>query len=95
MDTVCTHVLIKFKNLTCLQFHPYSDTYVNPIERVWFRREEIQFFSSNLLELHVNVTFLTDCLYLLDGRFPQLHTFCSYVFHLIIPEPIPVINQVD
>ena len=95
MDTVCSHVLIKFQNLTCLQFDLYSDIDVNPIERVWFGKGEIHLFSSHLLELHINVTFLTDCLYLLDGRFPQLHTLCAYVFDLIIPEPAPVINQVD
>ncbi|CAF3857448.1 unnamed protein product [Rotaria sordida] len=31
--------------------------------------------SSNLLELHVHVLNFADCLYLLDGRFNQLHTF--------------------
>ena len=30
--------------------------------------------SSNLLELHVNLQYFTDCLYLCDGRFNQLHT---------------------
>jgi hypothetical protein len=31
--------------------------------------------SSTLLELHVCLTKFSDCLYLLDGRFNQLHTF--------------------
>ncbi|CAF2565517.1 unnamed protein product [Rotaria sp. Silwood2] len=31
--------------------------------------------SSNLLELHIWMTHFTDLLYLLDGRFNQLHTF--------------------
>ncbi|CAF1460558.1 unnamed protein product [Rotaria sordida] len=33
------------------------------------------FTLSTLLELHVSVTNFSDCLYLLDGRFNQLHTF--------------------
>ncbi len=31
--------------------------------------------SSTLLELYVGLNKFSDCLYLLDGRFNQLHTF--------------------
>jgi hypothetical protein len=31
-------------------------------------------FSSNLLNLHLNLKHFNDCLYLLDGRFNKLHT---------------------
>ena len=30
--------------------------------------------SSNLLELHISLGCLMDCLYLFDGRFDKLHT---------------------
>ncbi|CAF4682904.1 unnamed protein product, partial [Rotaria socialis] len=36
--------------------------------------------SSNLLELHMSVTYFTDLLYLLDGRFDQLHTCHVNIF---------------
>ncbi|UJR12634.1 hypothetical protein I4U23_016809 [Adineta vaga] len=38
-------------------------------------------FSSTLLELHVSLIDLTDCLYLLDGRFSQLHTLRVKTVH--------------
>jgi hypothetical protein len=94
MDTVCSHVLIKFRNLACLKFHPYSDIYVNCIERLSFTTREIPFFSPNLLKLHINVKFFSDCLYLLDGRFEQLHTLEVYV-HYLIPPSTPIMKQVD
>ncbi len=40
------------------------------------------FFSSTLVELHVNVHCLDDFLYLLDGRLPQLHTLFVQVVHI-------------
>ncbi len=94
MVTVCSHVLIKFRNLACLKFHPYSDIYVNCIERLSFTTREIPFFSPNLLKLHINVKFFSDCLYLLDGRFEQLHTLEVYV-HYLIPPSTPIMKQVD
>ncbi len=63
MNTVCAYVLSKFTNLICLKFHPYPDYCVDGIERLSFRlREPPRFFSSSLMELHVNVEDFTDCL---------------------------------
>ncbi|CAF1562711.1 unnamed protein product [Rotaria magnacalcarata] len=39
-------------------------------------------FSSSLLELHVCVDIFSDCLYLLDGRFSQLHTIDIHVIFM-------------
>jgi hypothetical protein len=90
---VCSHVLTKFKNLICLKFFPYLDYYVDPIERLFFNTREFPLFSSNLLQLRINVDFFCDCLYLLDGRFQQLHTLCIYV-HFLVPRSTSI-NQVD
>ncbi|CAF3155442.1 unnamed protein product [Rotaria sp. Silwood2] len=48
--------------------------------------DEIPMFSSSLLrELHINVSSLTECLYLLDGRLNQLHIFnvnIEIIYHI-------------
>ena len=58
-----------FRNLKYLNF----DTPVK--NRLSFGMTPPSVFSSTLLELHVAVGSDYDCLYLLDGRFDQLHTF--------------------
>ncbi len=88
MNILCTSILTKFSNLICLKFHSYFDSYIDTI------REPPTFFSSNLMESHINVEDFTDCLYLLDGRFKQFHTFYVNV-HLFVPPSSMIINQVD
>ncbi|CAF1272437.1 unnamed protein product [Rotaria sordida] len=90
---VCTYVLTMCTNLLCLKFHPYSDIYVDFSERLSFESiKSASFFSSNLMELHINVDDFTDCLYLLDGRFQQLRTF--YVdIRLFTPPSQAIINK--
>jgi len=51
--------------------------------RVSFDHQSPTFFSSTLVELHINVYRFNDCLYLLAGRLPQLHTLFVKVFHII------------
>jgi hypothetical protein len=53
--------------------------------------------SSILIELNINVSFLSDCLYLLDGRLPQLKTFRVKINHIEInlPELITDFKMVD
>jgi len=94
MNILCTHILTMFSNLICLKFHPYFDSYIDPIERLSFKfGESPTFFSSNLVELHINVEDFTDCLYLLDGRFKQLHTFYVNI-HFFVPPSPAIINKV-
>ncbi|CAF3937137.1 unnamed protein product, partial [Rotaria sp. Silwood1] len=94
MNIVCTHILTMFNNLICLKFHPYADIYVVREERLSFSLSEPPtFFSSSLMELHINVEDFTDCLYLLDGRFKQLHTFYVDVHWFPPPSPV-IINKV-
>lgn len=74
---VFTHVLTTFSNLRYLKIGP-SLTWYHGIS---FGISPPSLFSSTLLELHVSLISFTDCLYLLDGRFDQLHTL-----HVNIPK---------
>ncbi|CAF3552388.1 unnamed protein product [Rotaria socialis] len=65
------HIFAMFINLQYLNIAPPAISY-QPLS-FWTSPPTV--ISSNLLELHVLVEFFTDCLYLLDGRFNQLHTF--------------------
>jgi hypothetical protein len=95
MNIVCTHVSTIFSNLKCLKFHPYTDYYIDNIEQLSFESSEgTRFFSSSLTELHINVVDFTDCLYLLDGRFKQLHT-CYVNVDFFSPPLSTIINKVD
>jgi hypothetical protein len=92
---VCAHILTKFNNLRCLEFYPYCDIYIDDVERLSFQLlEPPTFFSSSLTTLHINVEDFTDCLYLLDGRLKQLHSFYVDV-HLFWPPSSTIFSQVD
>ena len=45
-------------------------------------------FCSTLVELHINVQFFDDCLYLLDGRLNQLRRFFVSAHIISLPQPI-------
>ncbi|CAF0804401.1 unnamed protein product [Adineta steineri] len=64
------HILTIFCNLKYFSF----DT----SQQLSFGNSPPNIFSSTLVELHVSLNDLTDCLYLLDGRFSQLHTLRVY-----------------
>ncbi|CAF3754481.1 unnamed protein product [Rotaria sp. Silwood1] len=67
---ILTHIITMLINLKYLNFAPSSISY----QELSFHYSPPPIFSSNLLELHVSLGNYTDCLYLLDGRFNQLHT---------------------
>ncbi len=46
------------------------------------------FRSSTLLKLTINLQYFDDCLYLLDGRFNQLHTLDVDLFDIHHPDEI-------
>ncbi|CAF4209205.1 unnamed protein product [Rotaria magnacalcarata] len=48
-------------------------------QRLSFDTTPLTIISTNLLKLHVYLDAFTDCLYLLDGRFNQLHTFYANI----------------
>jgi hypothetical protein len=73
LDTLMfTHIFNMFTNLQYLNFDPFFLCY----QRISFGSSPSTVFSSTLLELRVKVMYVQDCLYLLDGRFNQLQTFC-------------------
>ncbi len=95
MNVVCNLIFTMVNNLRYLKFHPYSDVYISSWERLSLSfREPSTFYSSTLMELHINVSNFFDCLYLLDGRFKQLHTFCVNIDRFCWP-PDVIISKVD
>lgn len=61
---VFCQICVKFNNLKYLNFSSSSD-----YEQLTFDRMSSIKFSSNLLELHVVIKSINDCLCLLDGHF--------------------------
>ncbi len=68
-NIVFPKIFTMFINLQYLNFGPWSNL------RSSFEMPYPNAISSNLLELNICRTHFTDLLYLLDGRFNQLHTF--------------------
>ncbi|CAF2960014.1 unnamed protein product [Rotaria sp. Silwood2] len=64
------HILTMFPNLRYLNFGPSSIWY----QQLSYDAQLSTIISSSLLELHVCLPDLIDCLYLLDGCFNQLRT---------------------
>ena len=84
-----TQILTTFINLQYLKLLPFSVGH----QSLRFDMSSSTVFSSNLMELHLNLEHFTDCLYLLNGRFNQLHTLYVNI-SVIIPSSL-VINQVN
>ncbi|CAF1513899.1 unnamed protein product [Rotaria magnacalcarata] len=69
-------ILANFTNLRCLKFNSslsFNDT-------TTFHVPDETTISSTLLELHVSVADMTDCMCMLDGRFDQLRVFYITVY---------------
>jgi hypothetical protein len=62
---IFTEILTKFTNLRCLKFNPSTSNH----DTIFVHETAIY---STLLELHVSVTDIRQCLLILDGRFDQL-----------------------
>lgn len=72
LDTLMfRNILNMFTNLQCLNFAPYF--HCN--QWISFYSSPSPIFSSTLLELHIKVMYIEDCLYLLDCHFNQLRGF--------------------
>ena len=78
------NILKIFPNLVYLKFVQLS---ARDIAYLSFANEIPMFSSSVLRELHINVSSLTECLYLLDGRLNQLEIFHAdiEIIHHIAP----------
>ncbi|CAF1321536.1 unnamed protein product [Rotaria sordida] len=80
LANIFSNILLNFTNLLHLKFYSlydYNGAYLS------FDHQSPMFFSSTLVELHINVYYFDDCLYLLDGRLHQLHTLFVKVFHIL------------
>ncbi|CAF1237574.1 unnamed protein product [Adineta ricciae] len=92
VQDVTEHIFIQtltmFSNLRCLKFDR-SFLY----HRLTLHETLPNVYSSNLLELHVVLDSYLDCLYILDGRFDQLHTCCVSICSSSIGRLEKVINE--
>jgi hypothetical protein len=91
MENICNHIFSVFLNLTHLIF--YESSYKN-IVRLLFDLPSPKFSSSTLSVLNIKAQSFYVCLYILDGRFNQLHTL--YIDFANIHSPSEEIeNQVS
>ena len=84
-----TRVLM-FPNVHHLKFYQNLDYFIPSVS---FRNQS-SLFSSTLQELHINVYFFADCVFLLDGRLNQLRNLFINVFH-ILPLKSPIDEKVS
>ncbi|CAF3253229.1 unnamed protein product [Rotaria socialis] len=82
------HIFTTFTNLQYLNFGP-SLLYH---QRLSFFTSPLTVISTNLLKLHVYLENFNDCLYLLDGRFNQLHTLSANI-SFISASPLTINNK--
>jgi hypothetical protein len=72
-------ILTIFTHLRCLTFNPSS----SDRDAVLFYLTHETAISSTLLELHVSVVEMRDCLDILDGRFDQLRILYVTVYSIL------------
>ena len=82
ITTVYRQIFTVFTDLRYLNFYSSSNIY-DP--RLSFEGTCPQFFSLTLMELHISLKSLNDCLYLLDGRFNQLRILYVKVISIFPP----------
>jgi hypothetical protein len=70
-----------FTNLRYLNFGP-SLNRCQQFSFGIFDTSPLAVFSSTLSELHIRLPTFIACLYLLDGRFNQLHTLHVYIYNI-------------
>lgn len=79
-----SHVLNTFTNVLHLKFYQSKFCFNSFVK---FGRNT-PYFSSNLVELHINVHLFDDLLYILDGRLNGLRRLFVHVYIIGLPEPI-------
>ncbi|CAF2785369.1 unnamed protein product, partial [Rotaria sp. Silwood2] len=87
---IFTHIFTLFTNLQYLNFCPSLLNH----QRLSFDTTPLIIISTNLLKLHVYLDAFTDCLYLLNGHFNQLHTFYVNI-SVILSSNLSINNKVD
>ncbi|CAF4481660.1 unnamed protein product, partial [Rotaria socialis] len=89
--SIINYILNVFTGLIYLKL---SESLYKNCARLLFDDEFLPTFrSSTLLKLNIRIQCFDDCLYLLDGRFSQLHTLCVDLVHINRPHEIK--NQGD
>ncbi|CAF2739142.1 unnamed protein product [Rotaria sp. Silwood2] len=83
---ICNHILTVFTSLIYLTL--YESSYKKRVPLLFDDAFLPTFRSSTLLKLKIRVQCFDDCLYLLDGRFNQLHTLCIDLVHIHQPDQI-------
>jgi hypothetical protein len=78
LEFLLTQIFSVFPNLQYLNFNPN----LNLCNKFSFNISRSNIFSSTLLELHINLGNISDCLSLLDGRFSQLHTLYVNIYYI-------------
>ncbi|CAF4319627.1 unnamed protein product [Rotaria sp. Silwood2] len=78
LELIFTRILSMFTNLQCLNFGPSFSC----CQILSFDISCSTIFSSTILELHINLRGILDCLYLLDGHFNQLHTLHVNIYYI-------------
>jgi hypothetical protein len=89
---IFTHICVMFTNLQYLNFGLSSSNKCQQLSFGSYGSSPLAVSSSTLSELHIRLPRFIDCLYLLDGRFNQLHTL--YVYITFIYVPYETINKV-
>jgi hypothetical protein len=69
-EIILTPIFSLYRNMKYFNFKP---SYMS-FQHIPFNISPPTFVSSTLLELHAKIRCYEDCLYILDGRFNQLHT---------------------
>jgi hypothetical protein len=83
---ICHHIFTVFTRLIALEL--YESSYKNHVRLNFGDLSLPNFRSSTLLKLNIKVHCFDDFLYLLDGRFNQLHTLYVDLVHIRRPEEI-------
>ncbi|CAF3716482.1 unnamed protein product [Rotaria socialis] len=79
---IFTHLCAMFTNLRYLNFGPS----LSKCQQLSLGTSSLAVVSSTISELHICVPCFMDCLYLLDGRFNQLHTLYVYITFIYVPQ---------
>ena len=91
MLEICANVFIRFPSLIHLELIESS---LNVLPRLTFEENPLdQFRSSTLVKLKIHLLEFEDCLYLFDGRFPQLENVDLNIYQ--IDSPSSIVNQVS
>jgi hypothetical protein len=81
VTNVYARIFVIFPNLTHLEFDLKHTCGLSPSP--FYQLPSTSCYSSNIIYLRVKVDCLDDCLYLLDGRLSQLHTFIVEVSRML------------